>query len=597
MGFPPRPTRCLRYILTALLLTLTLHFLTASDTIASWVWPLTGANKHPIDALIQAAEREFAAKLSKSTQTLAAAAAAYRKRRGRHPPPWFDKWYKFATEHGAIIVEDFWDQIYHDLEPFWGVQPAQIRKDARDFEMRIQIRDGKASTESDWWWTQIWLNMIQTIEHLLPDMDVALNPMDEPRMVVPWEDIEVYMKRAAKTRRTADVRSVVSDFSPLPPVGEASQEHHGDAQPIEWEHDEHYWPIARRGCPPDSPARLAEVITDFDKPPSIASPFSLAHMRNGYVANYTLSTDFCQQPDLQALEGIFVEPLSTSATKSLIPLFGGSKLFRNNDILLPSPIYWSEEDRFIGAEGASIPWASKHSSALWRGVATGGRNRETNWRAFQRHRFVAMNNASLLAQRADPPPNFALPDKRYALPAAAQADLPGWIARTTDVAFTEMVCLYEGFTPTCNYTAPYFAPVENVPMADMFQHKYLPDIDGNSFSGRYLGFLRSTSVPVKATLFREWHDARLVAWKHFVPMDPRFGDWWGILGYFLGRDREGTADKVGERIALAGREWAGRVLRKEDMAVYVLRLLLEYGRVMDDRREVMGWVEDLRQEL
>jgi hypothetical protein len=29
----------------------------------------------------------------------------------------------------------------------------------------------------------------------------------------------------------------------------------------------------------------------------------------------------------------------------------------------------------------------------------------------------------------------------------------------------------------------------------------------------------------------------------------------------------------------------------------VLRLLLEYGRVMDDRREVMGWVEDLRQEL
>jgi hypothetical protein len=319
-------------------------------------------------------------------------------------------------------------------------------------------------------------------------------------------------------------------------------------------------------------------------------------MEDGFVANYTLSTDFCHQPDLQALEGIFVEPISVSATKSLIPVFSGSKLFRNNDILLPSPIYWSEEERFFGPEGASVPWASKHDhpAAIWRGVATGGLNRATNWRAFQRHRFVAMNNATLLAQaETEPPPNFALPDKRYPLPTAAQTEgLASWIANATDIAFTELACSHKEFSPTCNYTAPYFSPAQSVPMAEQFQHKYLPDIDGNSFSGRYLGFLRSTSVPVKATLFREWHDARLVAWKHFVPMDARFGDWWGILGYFLGGE-EGR-DGRGEGIAMAGREWAGRVLRREDMVVYVLRLLLEYARVVDERREVLGWVGDLR---
>ena len=312
-------------------------------------------------------------------------------------------------------------------------------------------------------------------------------------------------------------------------------------------------------------------------------------MKDGYVANYTLSTDFCHQPDLQALQGIFVEPISVSATKSLIPVFGGSKLSTNNDILLPAAIYWSEEERFFGIEGASIPWASKRPSAIWRGVATGGRNRETNWRAFQRHRFVAMNSPTLLAKaKTEPPPNFALPDNRYRLPAAAQTDLPGWIAATTDIATTELACAHEGFSPSCNYTAPYFAVAQKVPMAAQFEHKYLPDIDGNSFSGRYLGFLRSTSVPVKATLWREWHDARLVAWKHFVPMDSRFGDWWGILGYFLG------GDEKGRRVALAGKEWAERVLRKEDMSVYVLRLLLEYARVVDERREVLGWVGDLK---
>lgn len=48
--------------------------------------------------------------------------------------------------------------------------------------------------------------------------------------------------------------------------------------------------------------------------------------------------------------------------------------------------------------------------------------------------------------------------------------------------------------------------------------------------------------------------------------------------------------EAGEEIADAGREWAGRVLRKEDMEIYMFRLLLEWGRLTDDRREVIGFV-------
>ena len=36
-----------------------------------------------------------------------------------------------------------------------------------------------------------------------------------------------------------------------------------------------------------------------------------------------------------------------------------------------------------------------------------------------------------------------------------------------------------------------------------------------------------------------------------------------------------------------------RVLRKEDMAIYVLRLLSEYAQVTDDRRDILGYVDDL----
>jgi hypothetical protein len=60
------------------------------------------------------------------------------------------------------------------------------------------------------------------------------------------------------------------------------------------------------------------------------------------------------------------------------------------------------------------------------------------------------------------------------------------------------------------------------------------------------------------------------------------------------RKREGDDhDEAAKKIADASKEWAGKVLRREDVLVYVYRLLLEYARVVDDRRERLGWVGDL----
>jgi len=171
---------------------------------------------HPIDTLISRAEKRFSLLLETESHSLADAAAAYRTRRGRHPPPGFDVWYKFAKEKKAIVVEEFWDQIYHDLNPFWALPAALIRKEAVEFEMTINIRNGNATAGSDWFWTQIWLKLIKTIEHMLPDMDLALNAMDEPRIVVPWETMDRYMGRVKAEAKLAKPKLVVSDFKKLP---------------------------------------------------------------------------------------------------------------------------------------------------------------------------------------------------------------------------------------------------------------------------------------------------------------------------------------------------------------------------------------------
>jgi len=322
-------------------------------------------------------------------------------------------------------------------------------------------------------------------------------------------------------------------------------------------------------------------------------------MKHGFVSNYTLSTDVCHQPDLRGLEGIFIEPLSIATTQELFPLFGGSKLTVNNDILLPAAMYWSGGDKFTGGVHAGEPWEDKFDSLVWRGVATGGWNKEQNWRGFHRHRFVAMNNGTIVQQAEDglPPPNFQLPGDEYQLVARDARRLGTWINSWADVAFVDLSCSPSDSTvddpSRCNYTDPYFDKVSIMPMTKQFRYKYLADVDGNSFSGRYLGFLRSVSLPIKATMWREWHDSRLVAWKHFVPMDNRFVEYYAIMQYFLGVGDLPGHDEEAKMIAMEGKAWADQVLRQEDMQIYTLRLLLEYARVSDERREHMGWVEDL----
>lgn len=89
-----------------------------------------------------------------------------------------------------------------------------------------------------------------------------------------------------------------------------------------------------------------------------------------------------------------------------------------------------------------------------------------------------------------------------------------------------------------------------------------------------------------------------------MPVDVRLHGLVSTLAYFTG-----TADpaedggggwkgavltkgnvEAGEKIAEAGREWAGQALRKEDMEIYMFRLLLEWGRLTDDRRDEIGFV-------
>lgn len=206
---------------------------------------------------------------------------------------------------------------------------------------------------------------------------------------------------------------------------------------------------------------------------------------------------------------------------------------------------------------------------------------------------MANGSAVRLAEQGDldAPPNMKIPDiAAYNISALRDNHLGDWVENFSDAAFVVLECFPNPNPPFCDYTDHFFSVEKSTPMIFQYNYKYLPDIDGNSYSGRYRAFLGSTSVPIKATIYDEWHDSRLVPWKHFVPMDITFVDFYGIMEYFLGYRGRNGHDDVAEKIAMDGKEWAERALRREDMRVYVFRLLLEYARICDNNRDRLGWV-------
>jgi hypothetical protein len=566
---------------------------------------------HPINTLLANADIDFNKLLEKETTDLHDAARVYRERRGRQPPPGFDVWFQFAQNNSAIIVEEFWDQIYNDLNPFWGVPAKQMRDQANDFLFRISVRKGNVTwrgDKEDRPWLPLWTNLTQTVAESLPDLDMAINIMDESRIVAEWEEINQNMKAEKASRKIVPEEQLRDTYQSLAELDKNPPEHFDPG----WVKEGPYWPMAVIGCPPGSAARQAYIETDFTQPPPLLTTYPEGSYE-GYVRNWTLAGSPCDNAHLQGLHGTFVEPISISNTKTFFPMFGGSKLPMNNEILLPAAMYWTNDPFYSGGEDHGEIWKRKKDAMIWRGAASGGRNTKINWTRFQRHRFISMVNGTSVRNKelSSPlaPPNFALPaNHSYDLAAQSSEAEPGalgdWVATWGDAAAVHLLCHplepydpkpKEGpkFKKSCSYTDPYFSVTKMTPMVDQYEYKYLPDIDGNSFSGRYRGFLRSTSMPIKSTIYQEWHDSRLVPWKHFVPMDNTFVDFYGIMEYFLGNPDFGIEghDEVAKDIAIGGKKWAEKVLRREDMQIYVLRLLLEYARLCDDGRETMGWKE------
>ncbi|KAG9253356.1 uncharacterized protein F5Z01DRAFT_164037 [Emericellopsis atlantica] len=535
-------------------------------------------SSHPIQVLAQDARREFEEMRKRQSASLDEAVKEYRRRYNMPPPPHFDKWFAFAKENNVQLVDEF-DTVYNLIMPFWGLQPKTIRERAKEalgadnFLMGLAIRGHEVTyiQGAQEWQQEATKGMMEKFVQYLPDMDLAFNIHDEPRVVVPHDDMSRLVARAKDVNIPAAnaIKSPVNDFSQTSP--ELSDGLGFDETKVTrfnvFAHQP-TWTHARMSCPPTSPSRVLEESERMDH----RSEYGYSEL--GFIYNATASTDVCLSPSLSTSHGFFNVPNSFNIVHDLFPIFSQSKISTFNDLIYPSPWYWYGKVTYDGA--TDMAWADKKDQLYWRGSTTGGFSRNGGWRHQHRQRFVQKINGPdeahiMVNKGTDPSPEWHV-----------QLSPRGDHRALIDVRFSHIGQCDPG---DCESEINFFNPVVNEELSAAWGYKYLLDMDGNAFSGRFYAFLQSKSLVFKMALFREWHNEWLKPWLHYIPLSLQGDDWLESVRFFAGS----AGKKQAQTIAEESRSWANKVVRKEDMEAWFFRLLLEYARVIDDQREVIGF--------
>ena len=259
----------------------------------------------------------------------------------------------------------------------------------------------------------------------------------------------------------------------------------------------------------------------------------------------------------------------------LFPVFSQSKISSFQDLVYPSPWYWANKVPYV--ERQDYEWPKKESKLYWRGSTTGGYSRNGGWRRQHRQHVVAAVNADDAALTLESATDRG--ETRWRVHQAPKSRL----SQLFDVLFSHVGQCDDG---DCQAQRQAFTVAPTAKQEGAWRYKYLLDVDGNAFSGRFYAFLRSHSLPFKMALFREWHDEWIRPWAHYVPLSLEATEYYEAVRYF-DQEEQGRAQAI--QLAEAGRDWANKVLRNQDMEVWFFRLMLEYGRLVDDDRENIGF--------
>ena len=529
---------------------------------AVYLLGIPSKSSHPIAQLVSQSRYDFDKLRSQQSKKLEEAVTEYQRRYGFSPPPHFDKWFRFAISNGVPIIDEY-DVIYDMLLPFWAISPAYIRQSveealgAEEFLMRVLVRQGNVTSTGMWGSDENVDAIIQGIAEYLPDMDLIFNLHDEPRVILPHADLSRLVERAnSKKEELIEAQKPVRNswsssaaynltdgdigFNPLTPFIDSSKEF--------------TWTTSSSGCPLDSPARMLR----YDGVSANDSSEAYEDTTLGFLTNRSSFTDICLTPSLEETHGFFQRPNSWSITQKLIPIFTSSKISTFQDILFPSWWYYLGP-RVPYEEETDILWENKTDIMYWRGGPTSGYSRHGLWHRQSRQRFV---------EKVERPGNATI--LGYS---KSTAWTPQEVQLDKNLFNVHLSAIGQCDPADCQAEREFFDIKDQEPQEEAWKYKYLLDMDGNAFSGRYYAFLKSRSLTFKQALWREWHEEWIWPWVHYIPLSFKGTEHLEALRYLK---EEVQGRQYAQEIAEESRLWMQTGVRRVDMQAWIFRLLLEY---------------------
>lgn len=496
---------------------------------------------HPIKTLVLNAGVMFNETLARQSRTFEMAVSEYLRRYQRRPPPGFETWYNYAVKHDSPIIDEF-DVINKTLAPFWKLSGLEMTNRlesvgksgpwlSRCEASNTGLEAGCAFLGSE------LLSLLSNTEDIphMPEVDMLLNMLDEPR-ILPNHDC----RDECVEDRTKNSMLVWTDLS------------HQDV-----------WNEITAGC-----CVRNESTTLTPSPKDI--PFEEGAL--GLLDIDGNVVDLCHHPEFHDMHGLWKSPTTLSSVNSIVPILSPAVVSTMSDIPLPAAAYSNKA--FTYEESEDVVWSDKTASLYWAGKTTGSFQGATDeeWKHSHRQRFVALANG--LERKTHTylwRPNSASRWQKHYSSFLNQSHY--------NVHFTDVVQSADQATEDA--IREYFHIVDPEPREEAFKYTLTFDLDGNGHSGRYYRFLNSRSLPLKQTVFREWHDERLLPWRHYVPISLAMDELPEVVRYLTVED-EGK--EIAALLADEGRQWSLRSLRPVDQAIFLYRLMLELSRLQDPSR-------------
>lgn len=536
---------------------------------------------HPIALIHSQNRKEWKDKIFKQSTNLQDAIKEYERRYDIRPPIGFDQWYQYAQAHEFVLIDEF-DQIMQDLRPFWKLSGKEVQ---RRIELLgngvsnvsiIQVSNGEISIrapesdEDEEGVTNQGTALVEMIKaggylQHLPNMTITVNERPDGRVL-------------AMDRKTFFHTYVPAHFIAHP--------NYPLEEDLYWYEDETTWDYYTPACGP-APRHIEGLSTPSELFSTELTDRILKKSSDHFI-------DFCHDRLEHELDGNFFtkyRPL-----RSLVPLFSPGKITGFKDILIPSALSWKESDYYRYSPLHDTTWNNKTDKIYWRGASSGGRYLPAHYDNYHRQRLVRMANSirnqhtMMIASQHSWEP-YMHEDEYDAAESEIEKIKKDFESDTRiDVAFSEAV----DCDPVCDAIQSEYRFANHSLIETNWRHKYLIDLDGYGYSARFLPFLKSNSLVFKSTINKEWFSNWITPWVHYVPLSLRYTELAAVYKWLTGNEeldhyryrRQGP--KLAQTIAKDGSLMAFQHLRKDDMAVYVYRLMLEWARVQSDDRRAMA---------